>query len=268
VALLPRRHSFDGDVTIIGGESDASIAHAILDAHRRNLTVMLKPQFGARVEWPGAVQMDSDREWDRFFRAYRRWIVHYALVAQRYDVAQLAVGTELVHAVRERPSWWRTTINQLRHIYDGSLTYAAHWENADRIAFWDALDVVGINAYAPLSENESPSDSALAAGAERIVQRWAALHRRTERPVVFTEAGAPNRKAPWTAPYAELEDRPVRPHDQARTYAALIEAMKDEAWIQGVYWWRWPVSSVNSGPFDIRKTPAADTLRDWYDGDS
>lgn len=266
VAVLPRRHKFDGETKIIGGESDASIAHAIRDAHRRDLTVMLKPQFGSQVEWPGAIRMDSEEEWDRFFRAYRRWIVHYALLAQRYDVEQLAIGTELVHAVRKRPGWWRETIGQLRHIYDGSLTYAAHWENADEISFGDALDVVGINAYAPLSEKESPSDSALVAGTEDNFQQWADLHHRTGRPVVLTEAGASNRGAPWKAPYAEREDRPVRPHDQARTYAALIEAMRDKTWIRGVYWWRWPVSSPDSGPFDIRNQPAADTLHEWYVG--
>jgi len=268
VALLPRRHRFDGEAKIIGGESDASIAHAIHDAHQQDLAVMLKPQFGAHVEWPGAIQMDSAAEWDRFFRAYRRWIVHYALLAQRYDAEQLAIGTELVHAARKRPGWWRETIAKLRHVYNGSLTYASHWENTDRIPFWDALDVVGINAYSPLSENQSPSDSALVAGAERSVQRWAALHHRTDRPVVLTEAGASNRAAPWTMPYAELEDRPVQPHDQARTYAALIEAVRDEKWIRGVYWWRWPVSFSASGPFDLRGTPAADTLRDWYSGES
>ena len=266
VAVLPRRHKFDGETKIIGGESDASIAHAIRDAHRRDLTVMLKPQFGSHVEWPGAIRMDSEEEWDRFFRAYRRWIVHYALLAQRYDVEQLAIGTELVYAVRERPSWWRETIQQMRHVYDGSLTYAAHWENVNEIAFWDALDVIGVNAYAPLSEKESPSDSALVAGAEDNFQQWADLHRRTGRPVVLTEAGASSRGASWKAPYAEREDRPVRPHDQARTYTALIEAMEDKAWIRGVYWWRWPVSSPKSGPFDIRNQPAADTLHEWYGG--
>lgn len=268
VSLLPRRHNFDGEVAIVGGESDASIVHAIRDAHRRNLAVMLKPQFGVHVEWPGAVQMDSEIEWNRFFRAYRRWIVHYALLAERYDVEQFAIGTELVHAVRERPDWWRQTIENIRHVYDGSLTYAAHWENARKISFWDALDVVGINAYAPLSKHHAPSDSALVAGAERFVRRWSALHRRTGRPVVLTEAGASNRAAPWTAPYEKREDQPVRPQEQARTYAALIEAIEDEEWIRGVYWWRLPVAPSDTGPFTIPGTPAADVLSGWYRGNS
>jgi len=42
---------------------------------------------------------------------------------------------------------WKKLIQNIRKIYSGQLTYAANFDNYQNIAFWEDLDVMGINAY-------------------------------------------------------------------------------------------------------------------------
>jgi len=46
---------------------------------------------------------------------------------------------------------WRALIGDIRDVYSGPLSYAANFDQFQEVGFWDALDVVGVNAYFPLS---------------------------------------------------------------------------------------------------------------------
>jgi hypothetical protein len=39
----------------------------------------------------------------------------------------------------------------------GKLTYAANWDDFDKVPFWNELDYIGIDAYFPLSNATTPS---------------------------------------------------------------------------------------------------------------
>jgi hypothetical protein len=41
---------------------------------------------------------------------------------------------------------------EIRKIYTGKLTYAANWDDFDKVPFWKELDYIGIDAYFPLSD--------------------------------------------------------------------------------------------------------------------
>ncbi len=47
--------------------------------------------------------------------------------------------------------YWRELIGNIRDVYAGPLSYAANFDQFQEVGFWDALDVVGVNAYFPLS---------------------------------------------------------------------------------------------------------------------
>ena len=54
-----------------------------------------------------------------------------------------------------------------RAVYKGKLTYAANWDGEfEEVAFWDALDVIGVQAYFPLTEERVPSVT-------KLTQAWA-----------------------------------------------------------------------------------------------
>src|SRR5262249_28895385 len=146
--------------------------------------------------------MTDVEHWRLWFDNYRRFILHYASVAQAEGMEVLCVGAELVSATRGHESEWRRLIAETRAIYHGRLTYAANWDREfEQIKFWDALDYIGVQAYFPLAGGDHPTLDDLKKGWAPHVEHLAALSRRFDRPVLFTEIGyasAPGAAArPW-----------------------------------------------------------------------
>jgi hypothetical protein len=56
-------------------------------------------------------------------------------------------GTELGNAIAKRPQYWSQLIVKIRK-YTGKLTYAANWDDFDKVPFWKELDYIGIDASA------------------------------------------------------------------------------------------------------------------------
>ena len=258
VSLLRRRHPG-------ASQSDATVAHALRRAHALGMNVMLKPQISGEVAWPGAIDMPTDAAWDRFFAHYMDWILHYAMMAERYDVKVLAVGTELVAATRHHEAEWRRLIERVRAVYDGAVVYAANWgEEAERLSFGDALDAVGVDSYYPLSADPNATDAELRAGADAVARRLQDVAARTGRPVLLTEVGFPNTKGAWAHPHEKQEEKPERPADQARATRALAAALSDTS-IRGAFWWRWsPICRFDYGRFPPTE-PTREVLRDWFE---
>src|SRR5207249_10941939 len=73
---------------------------------------------------------------------------------------------------------------------------------AERVAFWDALDFVGVQAYYPLAVTARPPADSIRAAWEAIAARLGALAHRTGRRVVLTEVGyrsvAGALREPWS----------------------------------------------------------------------
>ena len=87
---------------------------------------------------------------------------------------------------------------QARRSYSGRLTYAANFDQYDAVAFWDELDLIGINAYFPLRGWELPGlagadlEGQLSAGWRRVLSGIDGFRRRrglAGRQVLFTEIG-------------------------------------------------------------------------------
>jgi hypothetical protein len=60
------------------------------------------------------------------------------------------------NAVAKRPEYWSQLIKKIKKIYF-KLTYAANWDDFDKVPFWNELDYIGIDAYFPLSNATTPS---------------------------------------------------------------------------------------------------------------
>ena len=79
--------------------------------------MLLKPHIWVRGSWPGAIAFRFRREWDRFFEAYGRWILHYAILAEMHGVPVFSVGVELSEATRGREEEWAAIVRRVRSVY-------------------------------------------------------------------------------------------------------------------------------------------------------
>ena len=59
---------------------------------------------------------------------------------------------------------WRSVTAAVRREYSGLLTYAANPNEYPHMTWWDALDMIGVNAYFSLSTADTPTVDDMVAG--------------------------------------------------------------------------------------------------------
>jgi hypothetical protein len=219
------------------------VTKAIEMAHGAGLRVMLIPHIWVESgEWRGELDPGSPAGWARWAESYRRFIRAWAQIAEATGVEMLSAGVELRSWVTttHAPSFARI-VRDIRRVYHGLVTYSANWDDVDRTVILGDLDVIGINAFYPLSEERGANDEALSAGAHAIRDRVHALAERWQKPVLFTETGYTSRPDPAVRPW-EWPDKMsavrIDERAQAVAYRALIEPLLDEPDFAGFFVWR------------------------------
>ncbi len=243
--------------------SDARVTRAIEQAKREGLHVMLKPQLWSRG-FTGNIVFEDKATFERWFAHYRRWLSHYARLAELHGVDLLVIGTEL-GGVTPHEAAWRALIRDLRRVYHGRLTYAAHWDREfEAVAFWDALDYIGVNFYFPLADaGETPHRDSRQVQA--VAERLGELAARYRKPVLLTEVGYPAAATSATKPC--VESGRLDNSLQQRCYEVVFETFYDQPWLAGLYWWKWPSHGLGSSAavtFVPLDKPALEVVRRWY----
>lgn len=246
--------------------SDAGVEKAVKAAHDAGLKVMLKPHVDLRESGAhrGEIRPSDRQVW---FDSYAGFITRYADLGARTGVEAFAVGTELNGLSDARESWLRI-IGTVRSRYSGMLTYAANFNEYRRVAFWDAVDVVGVDAYFPLSKNPTTDVAALESAWAPIKDELAKFSAQTGKRIVFTEVGYASQRGATTAPYSWTISQQPDEREQAAGYEALLTAFHQEPWWAGVFWWCWeiPRDENLSRPLGYmpRGKAAEDVVRQWW----
>ncbi len=183
-----------------------------------------------------------------------------------------------------RDCGWRHVINAIKSAsytdyqgqqqtgggFQGKLIYGADWKNEDRapvefanITWWDAVDMIGVNGYFPLTKIAADvpvntlidawhgkKDDLDLADQNDIVSQLGALAAKFKHPVLFTSAGYEStpgaNNMPGSATPTARDDV-----EQKNDMEALLETFTQQAapWFAGVLWSfdepKWPRSSVN-----------------------
>ncbi|MFL7793959.1 MAG: hypothetical protein AB8I69_17590, partial [Anaerolineae bacterium] len=258
--------------------SDADLIHAIAAAHDLGLKVMLKPHIDLRHDrdhWRGNIgeAFADEAQWQEWFASYSAFINHYAKLAQKQEVDQFCVGTELV-GTTHREDDWREIVAGVREHFSGPITYAGNHGTEDMgITWWDAVDFIGIDAYYVLTDKTDPTLPELeAAWADKgYIETMASLAEKYDRPALITEIGYRSAdgtvKTPW-----DWNDLPLDLQEQSDAYQAALKVLWDQPWLAGIYWWNWDVNPQKGGLEDKDYTPygkpAERILRAYYGGDT
>jgi hypothetical protein len=258
-------------------ESDADLMAQMALATSRGLQVYLEPKFwcpsclGTGVTWRGSYQ---PADLDRFFTSYALFVGHYADIARLGGADTYFVGSELSR-LEGQTSRWRTLIADARSRFTGRLAYETNWGDLSQVRFWDALDVIGVSAYFPLSDAAHPSVPALKRAWHRADARgpyhgrnWYAelrgLSRRWHRPVLFGESGYLSSTYAAQNPSNVQAQYELDEQAQANAYRALLDTFQRESWWQGVVWWEWGLGSGTT--YTPRGKLAEGILKNAYAG--
>lgn len=240
------------------GETKEGAKQYIDILHQNNITVMLKPQLWiSRGVFTGTLKMENEQDWKKLETSYRDFLLTFAHLAADTNVDLLCIGTELEQFVQNRPEYWGNLIIQIKKIYKGKLTYAANWDEFDRVPFWNRLDYVGVDAYFPLSESKTPSVDELVIGWTPWKLKMEQVSTQTKKPILFTEYGYRSMdytaKKPWLVDRSQEKPNMV---SQVNAKKAIFSEFWEEPWFAGGFVWKWFVNHKTAGgENDNRFTP-------------
>lgn len=234
--------------------SDEQLVAALRAARKAGLETIVKPQLLVPGAWAGEIDPPDHKAW---FAAYRAQLLHYARIARRERAAALVIGTELSRLEASRE--WEQLITEVRQVYQGKLTYAAHGiEGVRRFAHWQRLDAVGVSLYPSLGEVAEPGRIR-----ERMEGALGELESATvgTGPVWLLEIGQPaaadSLARPWDWHYLEESGVRVDTGMQAmvlQTWVQTIRRHRNEAQIERVTLWNWIAEPAAGGYMDAGYT--------------
>ncbi len=247
VALTPFAYQGDlsGHTLMWGSELDDSLTDAdlvgcIQQAHALGMKVCLKPHIWSRSFWSGGKSRQdlAPKNVAAWHAAYGAYILHLAALCQAHQVELLCLGLEYLQLAEDPGGHWKTLASKVRQIYTGQLTYAANWwKEYEVFGAWDEVDLIGINAYFPLSEADDPSEDTLLAGWQPHLQAIQAVTR--GRPFILTELGLRAQKGAAAKPWDHGLKGPRDDALQARYYQATLRAFEGQPGYQGLLFWKW-----------------------------
>ncbi|MEM9718497.1 MAG: hypothetical protein AAGA10_04590 [Bacteroidota bacterium] len=252
-----------------GGENDESVIMSAHFAQEEGMSTLLKPQIWVRGAWPGDLRMQSQEDWDQFFENYKKWILHYALLAELYEIEVFCIGVELKYTTLEQGEKWRDLIQDIRQVYSGPLVYAANWgEEFEGISFWDELDYVGIDFYYPLGKSNQISSNELRKNLEKELKKVEQVSKTYNKPVLLTEIGFRSIEAPWQMPHEYAGSKSSKVQDQALCYEVVLASLQEQPWCKGIFWWKWPSYIAFTQPQDRGYSPigkpAEKVVEKWF----
>lgn len=220
------------------GERPSGCIELIKHAKKQHLKIMLKPQVWIVGGWPGDY---IPNDIATFERTYTDYITTFLRIADSLEVEMFCVGTEFKHCATMHPKYWEGLIDSARKVYQGKLTYAANWDNYDRITFWDQLDYVGVDAYFPLVNQENPSIQDLMEKWKPYVKALELFSKKVNKPIIFAEYGYRSTdRTTWNQwEHDERNNLSVNEQAQVRAFEALYRSVWNKKWFAGGFIWKW-----------------------------
>ena len=224
-------------------ENRRNVLAAIDQAHARGLSVLVVPHLWVETGgWRALIEPGGDAEWARWAEAYRAFVLAWAEVAERGGAEMLSVGVELRSWVTgPRAATFAAIVRDVRAVYSGLITYSANWDDVEETLILSELDLIGVNAFYPLTEVPGASRPELALGALRVAEGLERIARAHGKPVLLTEVGYTTREdpalRPWEWPDGMTNVR-VDEQAQADAFGAILGPMLDARWCAGFFVWR------------------------------
>jgi len=262
-------------------ELEQRIRTTVRQAHELGLKVLLIPHiYPWDWSWrgelnPGGGALGTGEGWDSWFASYRQYLLYWADVAREEGVEMISLGVEFKTASWRFRDRFALLAEDVRERYAGLIVYSANWDEVDEVGFWDRVDVIGLNAFYPLSHLEEPDPGDMARNAEAFADRLELLARVHGKPVMFTEVGfkalTDSYREPWVWP-EDLGDVVADDAMQALLFDVTFAAYWPRDWFAGLLVWKFladPADDTQEPPFGFspRLKPAQDVIEGWFKHD-
>ena len=240
------------------GEKRVGVLQYVEALRERDIKIMVKPQIWVRGgAFTGKIKMTAEKDWKLLETTYKTFILEYAKLAEEVHAEIFCIATELENFITHRPEFWLGLISEIKTIYKGQLTYAANWDEYVRTPFWNELDFIGVDAYFPVSNSQTPTIAECLEGWKLHKPEVQLLSEKYNKPILFTEFGYRSvdftGKEPWNS---DRNMTSLNLDAQTNATKALFETFWKEQWFAGGFIWKWFHNYDKSGgEKDNRFTP-------------
>ena len=255
-------------------EPDAELQVQIAAAQQYGMRTILVPIFycgSCEGGWRGTAQPSDTNAW---FSSYRQFIDHYADLAQQNRVSTLFIGSEMT-SLENQQQQWLNVISEARQHFSGQLGYEENWDVLGNAHYLNSVDVIGVSAYFPLDDAQSPSlgtilgDWRSSQASGYAGHNWVGLVQHlansTGKPILFGEVGYMSGDYAAKQPFLNFQGT-VNWQLQSDLYQAVLATFHSQPWWAGAVWWEWYIPASTGG--DNTRTPRAKTaeslLEAWY----
>ena len=257
-------------------QTDDDIRAAIKLAKSLGLKVCLKPMVNCLDgSWRAKINFPEDKDghgyWAEWFKSYDTFMVYYAHMAEQLGVEMLCTGCEM-EGMDRQADHCRKMIDKVRQVYSGILMHNVNHGDELSSKWLDAVDVIGISAYYPVTDGENRGPEVMRSKWADVVQILKKCHEKYDKPIMFAEVGVRNEKGCTQYPW-DFQDRPEVPIDedeQSDFYETAMEATWDIPWFAGYFWWDWKAvitaetEMKHDRDFTVYGKKAEKTLKEWY----
>ncbi len=245
-------------------------------AKKQGYEIMLKPHvwkrhgaFTGHHAYSGHHTYSNKEDWKAFEISYSKYILDFAALAEKEEVALFCIGTEWETFVRERPTYWYNLIQEIKKVYTGKLTYAANWDEYKRVPFWKELDYIGVDAYFPLIADQTPTITQVEYALLEPLNELRIISHANNRPILFTEFGY--RSVDFTAkkPWESNREGTVNLLGQENASEAFFKTFWKQDFISGGFIWKWfadhnNVDGETNNGYTPQNKPVEKVIYKWF----
>ena len=199
---------------------------------------MLRPKVWIMNGYSVNMDFHEQKLWDKWLKHYRKYILHYAQLAEEFNVDAFCLGNELKVCVNKNRHFWRALIEDVRSVYHGKITYAAKLSQVQNFPLWESLDFIGVNVKLPFSEKLNPTKIQIKSEWRQVIDKLQEVSNVNNRPIVFTELTYSSKDAVMP----ESLDYPDDFRIQRMNLELFFEEVWARPWMKGVFLWDWGYS--------------------------
>jgi hypothetical protein len=270
ITFLKQPGPHSTDIWAANNVTDKQLIAAIETAHQLGLMVIIKPQVLVENSWAGEISFKDESRMNRWFRNYSALILRFAKLSQRMGVEAFVMGTELSKIAKHLP--WLELIAQLRKVFKGKLTYAAHnLVGVDHFPYWYKLDAIGVSLYPSLGDF-GEYDEMLAHVEHSMYKLNNIVKQQLNKTVWLLEIGMPSADGfsaqPWAWKSEYRNKFRANMNLQTGAIAAWLSATNRMQNVDGIFFWNWYSDPLAGGEKDtdytVQNKPAEILIRQYW----
>lgn len=218
---------------------DSVLESIIISSQQQGFNVILKPHIDLENGKPRyQIKPANLQIW---IDCYRDILYRYVKLSNKYNLSHLVIGTEIDN-IAYSPLFLRL-IQEIRNNYQGALIYSSSFDHFLKTDIWQHVDIIGINAYYNLCNNNNCTESELTESWNYWLTHINNFASGKGKPVFITECGFYSREGCAINPGDWSRGGSISQREQAKSYEALLCQAEAFTNIKGIFFWHWELNN-------------------------